>query len=173
MSSPSTVFRLHRGLRLYAIHGVFTINLTARAKGRISGTAFDPTQPPSQRAWRTAWRKLTEAAGLQGLRLHDLRHHAITKLAESNAVSEATIMAIAGHVRREMLQHYSHIRQEARRIAVAALDNVTILAQLERWQSPAAPLGKQQLHGKKEEDMVGAEGFEPPTLCSQNRSKGL
>ena len=43
------------------------------------------------------------------LRPHDLRHHAITKLAESSESSEQTIMAIAGHVSREMLEHYSHI----------------------------------------------------------------
>ena len=78
-------------------------------------------------------------------------------------------MAIAEHLSREMLQLYSHIRQEARRKAVAAVDNDTITAQLERWQSPSATLGKRQLHGKKEEGMVGAEGFEPPTLCSQSR----
>ena len=87
---------------------------------------------------------------MQRLRLHDLRHHAITKLAESNAASEETIMAIAGHVSREMLQHYSHIRQEARRKAVAALDNDTIPSQLERWEILAARMGKMQLHGKKE-----------------------
>jgi hypothetical protein len=45
---------------------------------------------------------------------HDLRHHAITKLAESPEASEQTIMAIAGHVSREMLEHYSYVRQEAK-----------------------------------------------------------
>jgi integrase len=80
---------------------------------RVSGELHDPSQPASRWAWRTAWRKLTEQAGLKGLRPHDLRHHAITKLAESQA-SEQTIMAIAGHVSREMLEHYSHIRLEAK-----------------------------------------------------------
>jgi len=47
-------------------------------------------------------------------------------LAESADASEQTIMSIAGHVSVEMLRHYSHIRQEAKRKAVAALDNVTI-----------------------------------------------
>jgi hypothetical protein len=31
-------------------------------------------------------------------------------------------MSIAGHVSKEMLEHYSHIRMEAKRTAVAALD---------------------------------------------------
>jgi hypothetical protein len=55
-----------------------------------------------------------------GLRFHDLRHTAITVLAESDA-SEQTVMAIAGHVSRKMLEHYSHIRMDAKRRAVAAL----------------------------------------------------
>jgi hypothetical protein len=136
--------------------------------GRVSGKTYDPTQPPSQWAWRKAWRKLTEAAGLKELRLHDLRHHAITRLAESNAASEETIMAIAGHVSREMLQHYSHIRQEAKRKAVTALDNVTITAHLAQWQAEAEEREKQNTK-KSKNLMVGAEGFEPTTLCSQSR----
>ena len=58
---------------------------------------------------------------LDGLRFHDLRHTAITKLAESQA-SDQTIMAIAGHVSRQMLEHYSHIRMAAKR---AALDSIS------------------------------------------------
>jgi hypothetical protein len=81
---------------------------------------FDPTRPI--RAWRKAWRNLTKQAGLLGLRFHDLRHHAITELAESGA-SEQTIMAIAGHVSRRMPEHYSHIRMEAKRNALEALSN--------------------------------------------------
>ena len=57
---------------------------------------------------------------LHGLRFHDLRHHAITELAESQA-SERTIMAIAGHVSARMLEHYSHIRLDAKRRALEAL----------------------------------------------------
>jgi integrase len=104
---------------------------------RVSGTQYDATQPPSRWAWRTAWRKLTERAGLRGLRPHDLRHHAITKLAESSEASEQTIMAIAGHISRAMLEHYSHIRQEAKRKALESLDNVTITSQFETWDAQA------------------------------------
>jgi hypothetical protein len=41
----------------------------------------------------------------------------ITELAESGAGDE-TIMAIAGHVSRQMLTRYSHIRTEAKRSAL-------------------------------------------------------
>jgi integrase len=53
-------------------------------------------------------------------RFHDLRHTCITKLAEVQA-SEQTIMAIAGHLSRTMLVHYSHIRMAAKRAAVDAI----------------------------------------------------
>ncbi|MEO6965241.1 MAG: tyrosine-type recombinase/integrase [Acidobacteriaceae bacterium] len=79
---------------------------------------IDPTR--SVKSWRTAWRKLTETAGVKGFRFHDCRHHAITELVESQA-SDATIMALAGHVSRKMLEHYSHVRQEAKREAVSML----------------------------------------------------
>jgi hypothetical protein len=60
-------------------------------------------------------------AGLQ-IQFHDLRHTCITKLAESQA-SEHTLMAIAGHVSRKMIEHYSHIRMEAKRAALDAIVN--------------------------------------------------
>lgn len=54
------------------------------------------------------------------MRFHDLRHTCITKLAESQA-SEHTLMAIAGHVSRKMIEHYSHIRMEEKRAALDAI----------------------------------------------------
>lgn len=104
---------------------------------RLGGKQYDPTKPPRRWGWRTAWRKMTKEAGLESLRPHDLRHHAITKLAESPEVSEQTIMAIAGHVSREMLEHYSHVQQQAKRRAVESLDNDTITSQLAKWEALA------------------------------------
>jgi integrase len=79
---------------------------------------IDPTRP--QKSWRKAWRNLTKAAGLAGFRFHDLRHTAITELAEAGA-SDATLMALAGHMTRRMIEHYSHVRMEAKRTAVDQL----------------------------------------------------
>ncbi|MCZ6490394.1 MAG: tyrosine-type recombinase/integrase, partial [Acidobacteria bacterium] len=81
---------------------------------------YDPSSPA--KSWRTAWRELTKAADFWGLRFHDLRHHCITKLAEAG-VPEQTLMSIAGHVSRQMLEHYSHIRIQAKRAAVATLES--------------------------------------------------
>ena len=83
---------------------------------------FDPTKHVN--SWRSAWRTLTKSAGLPGFRFHDLRHCAITSLAESGA-SDSTIMAIAGHVSRKMLERYSHVRMEAKRKAIEALSKGT------------------------------------------------
>jgi len=80
---------------------------------------IDPNKP--QKSWRSAWRSLRKAAGLPKLRFHDLRHHAITELAESSTASDSTIMSIAGHVSREMLDHYSHVRLDAKRNALDCL----------------------------------------------------
>jgi integrase len=103
-------------------HFLFPAFLYRKTKvsNEARGLGYDPTQ--HQKTWRTAWRTLTRAAGLKGLRFHDLRHHAITRLAEAG-VPEQTLMAIAGHVTRAMLEHYSHIRIQAKRQAVAAIES--------------------------------------------------
>ena len=51
---------------------------------------------------------------------HDNRHTLITELAESGA-GDQTIMDIAGHVSKQMLKHYSHIRMEAKRKALESI----------------------------------------------------
>ena len=78
---------------------------------------IDPSRPI--KSWRSAWRAALKRASLQ-IRFHDLRHTCVTKLAESQA-SEHTLMAIAGHVSRRMIEHYSHIRMEAKRAALDAI----------------------------------------------------
>jgi len=77
----------------------------------------DPTTPIT--SFKTAWDNVRKAAGVSG-RWHDNRHTLITELAESGAGDE-TIMGIAGHVSRQMLSRYAHIRTEAKR---RALDEV-------------------------------------------------
>ena len=60
-------------------------------------------------------------AGIEG-RWHDTHHTLITELAESG-VGNQTIMDIAGHVSRQMLARYSHIRMEAKRRALEGVSN--------------------------------------------------
>ena len=80
---------------------------------------YDATNPMLK--WDTAWRALRDAAGLPGLRFHDLRHTVITELAEMG-VADHVLESISGHLSRRMLEHYSHIRIDAKRQALDALD---------------------------------------------------
>ena len=80
---------------------------------------FDPTVPAAK--WDTAWRALREAAGLRGLRFHDLRHTVVTRLLEAGE-PDHVVESITGHLGRRMLEHYSHIRLTAKR---AALDRLS------------------------------------------------
>ncbi len=160
-----------------------TLEIVMRLRERAKG--FNGTEPQhyvfpacehghvnparNQTSFRTAGRRLTKAAGLAGLRFHDLRHHAITELAESQ-VSDQTIMAIAGHVSQKMLARYSHVRSKARRQAVMALSARPMGSTLKRSKS----VGYDTNHDTKEsprdmlapeviEKMVGTWGLEPQT----------
>jgi len=73
-----------------------------------------PTEPMHR--WKVAWESARKAAKVS-CRFHDLRHTFISRLAESQA-SDSTVMALAGHVSRAMMERYSHIRMEAKRRAV-------------------------------------------------------
>ena len=88
-------------------------------RARNGKKGFDPLRPIS--SWRGSWDKLRKAAGLPHLRLYDLRHHAITRLLEDGDVSERTVIELAGHVSRAMLERYSHIRMRTKQEAVQAL----------------------------------------------------
>jgi integrase len=72
---------------------------------------------------KTSWNTVRRRAGVQ-CRLHDLRHTVATKMAEAG-VPESTMLAIMGHMSRAMLERYSHIRLEAKRQAVEALQSPT------------------------------------------------
>jgi integrase len=78
----------------------------------------DPTRPAT--SLKTAWETVRTQAGV-ACRLHDLRHSFCTKLAEAG-VPEPAMLDMMGHVSASMLRRYSHIRAQARRDAIAALE---------------------------------------------------
>ena len=157
---------------------------------------FDPTRP--MKNWRTAWRSLTRAVScpscgtiqrpaavcknqechadikdlkspFHGLRFHDLRHQAITELAESG-LSDQTIMSIAGHVSRQMLDHYSHIRLDAKRQAVEALQtgsltNTTREVETVTSQSTSQKQKPAEAGSVSDSSKMGSTGLEPMTSC--------
>jgi hypothetical protein len=94
-------------------------------------------------------------------------------LSESQA-SDQTIMSIAGHVSKRMLEHYSRIRTDAKRTALAAIapgSKQTIfwvgvhqnVHQLEEIVSDAS--------AKQLNWLVDVTGIEPVTPCLQSKSK--
>lgn len=80
----------------------------------------DPTR--SIVTLKTSWSNVRAKAGVTG-RWHDNRHTLITDLAESGAGDE-TIRDIAGHVSKQMLKHYSHIRMAAKGALEGILNKV-------------------------------------------------
>ncbi|HMJ63246.1 MAG TPA: tyrosine-type recombinase/integrase, partial [Bryobacteraceae bacterium] len=85
---------------------------------------------------KTAWRNIRAKAGVQG-RWHDNRHTFVTDLAESGA-GDQVIQDLAGHVSRDMVKHYSHIRTEAKRRAVGALSKAAVPLAGKAQEAPSA-----------------------------------
>lgn len=89
---------------------------------KLAGRAVAQDAIRAGRGWKAgvrAWR--IAAAAVKGFRFHDLRHQAITQIAKSGA-SDAALMALAGHMSTRMMEHYSHVRMDAKRAAVANLN---------------------------------------------------
>jgi integrase len=106
-------------------HYLIPALVNAVVEGRNGTTVrvrrYDPTKPT--KGWRTAWRKLTEKAGLKGLRGHDLRHSWVTSHAEIGT-PQSVLEAQAGHLSKRMSDHYKHISEKAARKASEALSRV-------------------------------------------------
>ncbi len=97
----------------YGLHG---------QRGAFGGTVqvyeFDPRTPIDD--WKRSWTTCRKIAGVS-CRWHDMRHTLVSRLAEAGT-ADATLMAITGHVERQMLARYSHVANESKRVAVRCLD---------------------------------------------------
>jgi len=94
---------------------------------------LDPARPMT--TLKTVWTNIKTKASITG-RWHDTRHTLVTELAESGA-GDQTIMDIAGHVSRQMLSRYSHIRMEAKR---KALEGIVSKPAAQHQAPPPAPV---------------------------------
>jgi integrase len=105
--------------------------LPARVK---HGAYYDPTR--CQMHFQTAWDGMLAAADITHFRMYDLRHHALTRLAETNP--EQVVLKIAGHVSGNMLRKvYAHVRDDAVRKAIDGLSR-----QGEGWKPSIATARK-------------------------------
>jgi hypothetical protein len=144
-------------LEAYTSH-VLTVNRSHgcgfASLARLPVGQHDATKPMLK--WDTAWRALRDAAGLHGLRFHDLRHTVITERAEMG-VTDHVLESISGHLSRRMLEHYSHIRIDAKRQALDALD-----------AARRAAAGNGNVDGAKEAEIETVIDV-PDELTSQSR----
>ena len=87
---------------------------------RTKRNAYDPGR---HGFWpRTTFREMCAAAGIR-IRPYDLRHYALTRLAEKQP--EQLVLKIAGHVSPKMLRRiYAHVRLPALRAAVQSISAV-------------------------------------------------
>ena len=86
---------------------------------RVAPNFWDLDRPMSNSGIRKAWEAVREAAGVPWLRIHDLRHTAITRMAEAG-VPIPVILSMAGHISTRMQQHYTSVSEFAKRRAVEA-----------------------------------------------------
>jgi len=61
--------------------------------------------------FRPAWHRTIKDAGIDGLRFHDLRHEAVSRLVEMG-LGDQEVAAISGHKSMQMLRRYTHLRAE-------------------------------------------------------------
>jgi integrase len=84
---------------------------------RLKRGTCDPTRSMGESGFKGRWEDLRAAAGLDWLRMYDLRHCAITRYAEAGTPIQ-TIMAMAGHISVKMSLHYTSISEQSKRQAV-------------------------------------------------------
>jgi integrase len=99
-----------------------SLSSSAGRGGYIEYHLYDVNHMSPIGSWKRAWKYACVKAGVR-CRWHDLRHTFISRLAENPTVSEETIRALAGHVSKQLLQRYSHIRNYAKEAAISGLEN--------------------------------------------------
>ena len=109
------VDRKHRGAHLpvtkngtartvpLSLHAMAVLDALPR---RLDGSVFGM----SANAISLAWKRTRAAAGIDGLRFHDLRHEAISRLFERTDLDAMEIARISGHRTLAMLSRYTHLR---------------------------------------------------------------
>ena len=80
---------------------------------------YKPWQPISDYAVRSAFKAACAHVGIKGLRFHDLRHTAATRMAEGGAPM-VDIRAVLGHASINMTARYAHSTDDGKRRAVEA-----------------------------------------------------
>ncbi|WP_312283445.1 tyrosine-type recombinase/integrase [Candidatus Igneacidithiobacillus taiwanensis] len=81
----------------------------------------------NQDGMRASFFKALKVAGIDGLRFHDLRHEATSRLFEQGN-NAAVVQAITGHKTAQMLQRYTHLSGESLVKAIRKQDTDVVVA---------------------------------------------
>lgn len=106
----------------------------------------DPARPISRFGLNGQWVDIRKQAGLPWLRPYDLRHTAITRMAEAG-IPISTIMSFAGHLTPKMQQHYTTISMQAKRAAARAA-----------WKATEVVVSGPMMPPKRPSMSVGVDG---------------
>jgi integrase len=111
-------------------------------KGRVLGEFVFPGNGSSEHivCLQRAWANITKAAGITGLRVHDLRHSFASQLVSGGA-SLPLIGALLGHTQASTTLRYSHLFDDPQR---AAVEKVGAALAAARRPVPKPKAGKRQ-----------------------------
>jgi integrase len=88
-----------------------SVPLTPRAMATLS--TLEPTRslvfPITESAIRLSWERLRKRAGLEHIKLHAMRHEAISRMFELG-LSIPEVSIVSGHRTLSCLQRYTHIK---------------------------------------------------------------
>jgi integrase len=80
----------------------------------VTRDRYDPTRPMTSSGLKKPWDAVRKAAGMPRLRIYDIRHTGLTRMAEAG-VPIRVIMNFAGHMTARMQQHYEAISMSSKR----------------------------------------------------------
>jgi len=128
---------------------------------------YDPQRPMTETGLRKRWDEVRKAAGLPTLRMYDLRHTGITRMAEAG-VPMPVAMSFAGHITQKMQQHYIAISMASQRgwgNAVWAGSMQACAAPVQQVQPATATV-----EVKRRKSAVPVKKPGPPLGCTQVRN---
>jgi integrase len=105
------------------LSGPARLLLAEMSKAAVSEHVFPGRNVPHRATVRGAWSLACKAAGLSGVRLHDLRHSYASVLA-SAGVPLYTIGGLLGHSQPSTTARYAHLVDDALRVATERAGNV-------------------------------------------------
>jgi integrase len=93
------------------------------------------------------WRKITKAAGITGLRIHDLRHSFASQLVSAGS-SLPLIGSLLGHSNPRTTARYAHMFDDPQRAAVEKVGAIIDAAANGKPASPPTPMIRRGRHGR-------------------------